>query len=220
MFEAVIFDWDGTLADTHAVIINCFQETLKEIINIDVSGKVIERCIGIGAAETFREILRQTRTLFNEKLIEKLVESKSQKQVLQKNSVQLLPGAIELLETLGQCKIKVGLASMNSRVVIDALINAKGLWKYFQTVITADDVKYVKPHPEIFLKCAQQLGSLPSKCLVIEDSIFGVKAAKAAGMSCIAVTTGVYSKNELKQEKPDMIITSLKSAKLHKFILS
>jgi HAD superfamily hydrolase (TIGR01509 family) len=131
-----------------------------------------------------------------------------------------LPGAIELLETLRQHKIKVGLASMNSRVVIDALIDAKGLGEYFQTVITANEVKHAKPHPEIFLKCAQQLASLPTKCLVIEDSVFGVKAAKAAGMSCIAVTTGVYSKKELKQETPDITVTSLKSAKLFKFILS
>jgi HAD superfamily hydrolase (TIGR01509 family) len=209
MFDAVIFDWDGTLANTHPVIVFCFQETLKEVCGLNVTRGSIERCIGIGAAETFREILRQTKTSFNEELIRHLVEIKSQKQILQKDNVQLLPGAMELLEILRLGKISVGLASMNSRAVIDALINAKGLGERFQAVITADEVKQSKPHPEIFLKCADKLNSLPSKCLVIEDSVFGVKAAKMASMRCIAVTTGVYSEEELKQENPDLIVASL-----------
>jgi beta-phosphoglucomutase len=179
MFEAVIFDWDGTLADTRASIIFSFQETLKEI-DVNTSDKSIERCIGIGAAETFREILRQTKTVFNEQMIEQLIEKKSQKQIQQKDTIQLLPGTMELLETLRLYKIKIGLASMNSKNVIDALINAKGLEKYFQVIITANEVKQAKPHPEIFLKCAQQLNSSPSKCLVVEDSLFGAKAANAA----------------------------------------
>ncbi|MDR2707613.1 MAG: HAD hydrolase-like protein, partial [Nitrososphaerota archaeon] len=91
MFDTVIFDWDGTLADTHSVIVSCFQESFKEICNLDVANRSIERCIGIGAAETFREILRQTKTAVNEELIKQLVESKSKKQIILKNSVQLLP---------------------------------------------------------------------------------------------------------------------------------
>jgi beta-phosphoglucomutase-like phosphatase (HAD superfamily) len=73
MFDAVIFDWDGTLADTHLVIISYFQETLKEMINIHVSSKFIERYIGICAAEIFREMLRHSGALFNGKLVEQLV---------------------------------------------------------------------------------------------------------------------------------------------------
>ncbi|MCL1970339.1 MAG: HAD family phosphatase [Candidatus Bathyarchaeota archaeon] len=219
MFDTVIFDWDGTLANTHSVIVSCFQETLQEVCGLNVTRGSIERCIGIGAAETFREIFRQRKMLFNEELILQLVEIKSRKQIIQRNSVQLLAGAFELLEILRQREIKVGLASMNSRVVIDALIDTKGLGKYFKAVVTADEVEYVKPHPEIFLKCAYNLDSLLANCVVIEDSVFGVKAAKKAGMRCIAVATGVYSEKELEQEKPDCIVASLKSAKLYDFVL-
>jgi beta-phosphoglucomutase len=218
MFETVIFDWDGTLADTRTAIISSFQQTLKEN-NINISDKYIERHIGIGAAETFQKILRKTKTPYNEVLIEQLVENKSQKQIQLKNRIQLFPGAIELLETL-QDKTKIGLASMNNKTVINTLITDKNLEKYFQTITTANQVKQPKPHPEIFLKCAQQLNTPPSKCVVIEDSLFGVKAAKTAGMSCIAVTTGVYSKKELEQEKPNVIVANLKCIEIVNFILN
>ncbi|MCL1976593.1 MAG: HAD family phosphatase [Candidatus Bathyarchaeota archaeon] len=216
MFEAVIFDWDGTLADTREAIVSSFQQTLKEI-NIITPDKYIERRMGIGAAETFREILLEAKLPVDESLVKQLVENKSQKQINLKNQIQLFPGAIDLLETL-QGKTKIGLASMNSKSVIEAIVNAKGLKKYFQAIVTVEAVKYSKPHPEIFLKCAQQLDTLPSRCVVIEDSLFGVKAAIAAKMSCIAVTTGAYNRNELKQEKPDVIVTNLQQTEVLNFI--
>jgi HAD superfamily hydrolase (TIGR01509 family) len=218
MFETVIFDWDGTLADTRAAIVASFQQTLKEV-DIQVPNSYIERRMGIGASETFREILKQAKRPVDETLVKALVERKSMQQVNLKEQVQLFPGALKLLETL-QGKTKIGLASMNSRTVIDALVKSKGLESFFQTVTTVEDVTHSKPHPEIFLKCAEQLNSLPSRCVVVEDSLFGVKAAKAAGMGCIAVTTGAYSKNELDAENPDLIVATLKSPEVLEFILS
>ncbi|MCL2643372.1 MAG: HAD family phosphatase [Candidatus Bathyarchaeota archaeon] len=213
MVKAVIFDWDGTLADTRAAVVGSFQQTLKTV-NLEISDNYIERRMGIGAAETFREILRETKQPVDEELVKRLVEDKSQNQINLKNQVQLFQGAVDLLELL-QNKVKVGLASMNSKRVIDAIVNARGLGKYFQTIITVEAVRQFKPQPEVFLKCAQQLDTLPSKCIVVEDSLFGVKAAKAAGMECIAVTTGAYSKEELEQENPDIIVENLEQAKFY-----
>jgi len=214
--EAVIFDWDATLADTHKIIVSAFQQALKTIDITNISDAYIERCIGIGAAKTFREILQTANLPVNELIIKDLVERKSQNQIDLKNSVQLFCGVTNFLELL-QGKVKVGLASMNNKAVIDTLIHAKGIEKYFQAIITADDVKLSKPDPEIFLKCAQQLNVEPSKCIVIEDSLFGVKAAKAVGMSCIAITTGSYSRDELEQAKPDVIVTNMEQAKIYLF---
>lgn len=217
MFEAVIFDWDGTLADTRQVIVIAFQKALSEI-NCKVSDGYIERRIGIGAAETFRDTLRSAKMQFGEKLIQHLIERKSQIEIELTNQVKLFLGAKELLEAL-HGKVKMGLASMNNRSVIIHLLKANDLEKYFDAVLTAESISHSKPDPEIFLKTASKLKASPEKCVVIEDSIFGVKAAKLANMSCIAVLTGVYSKQELEREKPDLIVKTLKDSQILPFIV-
>ena len=217
MFEAVIFDWDGTLADTRQVIVISFQKALGEI-NCQVPSEYIERRIGIGAAETFREILWSSKAQFDEKLIQRLVERKSEVEIELTGQVELFEGARELLEAL-HGKVKVGLASMNNRSVILHMLKANDLEKYFQVVLTAESIAHSKPDPEIFLKTASELKSSPARSVVLEDSLFGVKAAKAANMGCIAVTTGVYSKQELEAEKPDLIVKTLKDPQILKIIL-
>ncbi len=217
MFDAVIFDWDGTLADTRKPIVVSFQKALKEI-NLEVPTEYIERRIGIGASDTFREILAAANRRVDEKVVKQLVERKSKVQIGLANEVALFEGARELLEEL-QGKVKVGLASMNNRSVIMHLLQNNGIADCFDTIFTVEAVSHSKPNPEIFLKTAENLNAKPQRCVVFEDSIFGVKAAKSADMACVAITTGVYSHQELAAEKPDLIVGTLKDPKIRKFIL-
>ena len=217
MFEAVIFDWDGTLADTKRVVVASFQTALSEV-HCKISDAFIERLIGIGSAETFREILQSTKVPFDETLIKSLVEKKIQNEIQMSNKVALFDGSLNLLETL-HGRIKLGLASMNDQEVITHLLKMTNTARFFTVVVTADDIINPKPHPEIFLKCALRLRSSPDKCVIIEDSVFGVKAAKAAKMGCIGVLTGVYSREELKKANPDLIVDSLnEKGEILKFI--
>jgi HAD superfamily hydrolase (TIGR01509 family) len=208
MFEAVIFDWDGTLADTRQVVVASFQKALRDA-HCKTSDKFIERLIGIGSAETFREILRSSKTGFNERLINTLVKKKIQNEIELNGKVKLFAGAMALLEAL-HGKVKLGLASMNDRTVINHMLKTTNTEKFFGATVTADDIAEPKPDPEIFIKCALELRSESGKCVVLEDSIFGVRAAKTAKMSCIAVLTGVYSQKELEKAKPDLVVNSLK----------
>jgi HAD superfamily hydrolase (TIGR01549 family) len=220
MFEAVIFDWDGTLADTKQVILKSFHAALREVAHLDVDDDFIVRRIGVGAALTFRDILTAKGLPADEGVLKRLVDVKIRVSVDQAAQVKLFPGAVGLLEALNG-KLKIGLASMNNRPVIEQMLKVLDLNKYFGVVVTVNEVTKSKPDPEIFLKTAQQLGSRPENCVVLEDSIFGVKAAKAGNMSCIAVTQGAYTRGELEEAKPDLIVKSLtQKTDLLNFILN
>jgi HAD superfamily hydrolase (TIGR01509 family) len=208
MFKAVIFDWDGTLADTRQAVVASFQKALSEI-HCKISDGFIERRIGIGSAETFREILRSAKVGSDEALIQRLVKKKIQNEIDLSKGIHLFDGSMDLLESL-QGKVKLGLASMNDREVINHLLKKTNSQSFFDVTVTADDIVNPKPHPEIFLNCARKLRSSPRKCVVIEDSIFGVEAAKTAKMGCIAVLTGVYSQRLLEKANPDLIVDSLR----------
>lgn len=218
MFDAVIFDWDGTLADTKFAVVTAFQGVLKEI-GCNVDDEFIKRRMGIGTKNTFIEALEATNIPFTDETIEELTMEKVEVQIRLTKTINLFEGAVDLLNSLHD-RIKMALASMSNRKVIDKLLNEKGVRKYFDVVITADEVLQPKPHPEVFLECAKRLRYPPEKCIVVEDSIFGVKAAKEAEMRCIAIPTGAYSKEELEEENPDLIVNSIKEKeKILNFIL-
>jgi beta-phosphoglucomutase len=165
MFEAAIFDWDGTLGDTREAIIISFQQTLREI-KVSVPDEYISRRNGIGAADTFRDILTSARRPFDEQTIQRLVARKSKLEIEHADLVKLFPGVTALLDGL-HGKIKMGLASMNNFSVINHLVKAKGLQKYFDVALTAESISHSKPNPEIFLKTATLLKAKPEACVVM-----------------------------------------------------
>jgi HAD superfamily hydrolase (TIGR01509 family) len=208
MYAAVIFDWDGTLADTKKAILYSFHTALKEI-DADVSDEQIDRLIGIGAAETFKEILRAKNVELDEALIRKLVDRKIKAELEVSDQTKLFDGALELLQSL-KGHVKLGLASMKNPPLVEYLLQTTKTKTFFEAVVTVEDIHRNKPDPEIFLKTAQKLQTTPERCVVVEDSIFGVEAAKAAKMACIAVEQGAYTKKELAKAQPDLIVSSLK----------
>jgi beta-phosphoglucomutase len=207
MIKAVIFDWDGTLADTKKAVVQSFQKVLSEA-GCRVSDEFIERRIGIGTKKTIIEAYRECHMRLDVLTLEKLAKEKIRIQAKLTDIVILLEGVTELLEAL-RGKTKIALATMSHRKVIDKLLIAKKIGGYFDVVVTADEITKPKPDPEVFLVSATKLGVKPEDCVVVEDSVFGVKAAKAAKMKCIAVSSGVYKREELEEENPDFTIDSI-----------
>ena len=207
MVKAVIFDWDGTLADTKKAVVRSFQKVLVEAGCV-ISDEFIERRMGIGTRKTIEEALKDCNVRFDDTMLENLAAEKIRIQARLTNIVSLFDGAIELLEEL-QGRIKIALETMSSQKVVAKLLSEKRIGGYFDVVVSADEIFSPKPDPEVFFVSAARLGVAPEDCVVVEDSVFGVRAAKAAEMKCIAVSSGAYSREELQEENPDLMINSL-----------
>ena len=219
MFELVIFDWDGTLADTKEVIILAFQKVLGRV-GCRVSDEFLERLIGIGAKNMFREALKTAGIRYDERMLDDLLKEKIRIHLTLTPKIKLFDGVLDLLKALKPV-VKIALATMSNRRVMEKTLKEKRILGFFDFIVTADEVENPKPDPEIFLKCAEAMRCRPERCVVVEDSVFGLIAAKRAGMRCIAVPSGFYSRSELEKEKPDLIVDSLREKdKILAYILS
>lgn len=100
---------------------------------------------------------------------------------------EALPGVMNTLEMASKLDVKVGLATSSYERIIDAVVARLGIADFFEVMHSAEHEVHGKPHPAVFLNCADKLGVDPTKCLVIEDSFNGIIAAKAARMKVVAV---------------------------------
>jgi HAD superfamily hydrolase (TIGR01509 family) len=119
----------------------------------------------------------------------------------------LLPGVRELLEDAERLSLGRAVASSSSSQWVDTWLQRHGLDSLVQAVCTRDHVARVKPAPDLFLLAAERLGVDPAACLVFEDSPNGIKAAKAAGMRCVAVPNAITC--ALPLGDPDLVVGSL-----------
>jgi beta-phosphoglucomutase-like phosphatase (HAD superfamily) len=99
---------------------------------------------------------------------------------------------------------------------VDFIVDALELRAYFHVILTADEVKQAKPHPEIFEKAAHKLGLVPADCVVIEDSFVGIEAAKRAGMKCVAVASTFPAPELRAHTHADLVVQTLEALNLQK----
>lgn len=111
---------------------------------------------------------------------------------LAKQQGRAMPGVLPLLELLRNKDIKIGLATSSPSRMLQALLSHFGLTEYFDCLCSADEVLMGKPHPAVFLHCAEMLGSVAHECLVLEDSVNGAIAGKAARMKVLAVPDALH----------------------------
>jgi HAD superfamily hydrolase (TIGR01509 family) len=193
--RAVIFDMDGVLTDSEPLIseaaIRMFSEKGVAVQPEDFLpfvGAGEERYIG-GVAEKYRLPLdlaaAKTRTY---EIYLELVPTR----------LEAFPGAVNLVQSCRAAGLKVAVASSADRVKIEANLRKIGLPPdQWDAVVCAEDVQLKKPAPDIFLIAARKLEHAPSDCVVIEDAVNGVQAAKAAGMRCVAVAQS-FGANKLQ----------------------
>jgi HAD superfamily hydrolase (TIGR01509 family) len=205
MLRAMLFDCDGVLADTERVHWEAFNEVLLKL-GLQMSwDEYVRRYLAYDDPTCFRAFLCDVGYSFDEQLINELVSEK-RKLLYERSStlsIATYPGVVDFVLEASK-RYHLAVASGAARNEIMMVLNSLGIADCFRVVVSSEDVKHGKPHPEPFIKAMELLNDSlcltpplsPTNCLVIEDSIHGVKAAKSARMWCLAVTN-TYPKEML-----------------------
>jgi len=185
MLKAVVFDMDGVIVDSHPIHKRAWKKFLAGL-GKDVSDSDLEFVLDGRKKE---EILRH---FLGELTAEQVRRYASEKELLFREEMSLvgpLPGLPRLLDELRLGRVHIAVASCGSRLRVDYLLDHLQLQRSFRTVVTGDDVPNGKPDPAIFLEAVRRLQVRCAEVLVVEDAVSGVKAAKSAGMKCLAVAS-------------------------------
>jgi len=210
MIKAIIFDMDGVIINSEKLWWKAIDEqmekhgiqidhspALKKFINIHIRGR--SQKYAITMAKKRFGLKGSYEQLLNERL-NILIR-------IFKQELKSIFGSISLIRFLHQNRYPLAIASSSPRKIINFVIKQFKLKSYFKIIVSGDDFKKSKPHPEIFLKCARLFKEKPSNILVIEDSISGIQAARRAKMKCIALKQPYTSYKYLKTA--DLVVNKL-----------
>lgn len=213
MLRAIIFDFDGVLADDEHLHLKSMQVALAECGVILDEQVYYERYLGFDDRACVRQALSDQCKPVGEPVIDTLVANKGRAfmEAIEKG-VPLFPGVPEFVRrAASHCPLAI--ASGALRHEIEAILGAAGLREYFGPIASADDIPVGKPDPAVFHLALEKLNKevagqpiAPGECIVIEDSTAGVEGAKRAGMRCVAVTNS-YGADVLRAA--DLVVSSL-----------
>ncbi|HKK44652.1 MAG TPA: beta-phosphoglucomutase [Balneolaceae bacterium] len=201
---ACIFDLDGVIVETAHSHYKAWKK-LADTLNIPFGKEQNEALKGVSRRKSLEKILAMGNKSISEERFQKLMDQKNkwyQEDIANLTPDDILEGIPEFLGALKKMGIKlaIGSSSKNTKYIMDYLqIN-----DLFDAVIDGTMVTHTKPDPEVFLRGAEALGVSPSDCIVFEDAISGVQAAKAGGMKCV----GVGSEENLGEA--DLVIQTFK----------
>jgi HAD superfamily hydrolase (TIGR01509 family) len=210
----VIFDMDGVLVDSEPLYYEANQNFLRSR-GIKLSREEYNEFVGISAPLMWESI----KTRFGLKdSVEELVEAENKRLygVLEDEKLSSIEGIPELLDQIRKKGIYLSLASSSPIKVINFITKQIGVSDYFDFVISGEEVVNGKPHPEIFLTCANRFKITPSRALVIEDSKNGILAAKKAGMKAVGFRNLNSGKIDLSEA--DLVVDSFSQENREKIL--
>ena len=205
-FQAVIFDLDGVLADSEPWW-NQIDANLLAEYGVTYRGECHRNVLGVSyrlAVEFYKNAFHISAP------VEELMRRRGQIATeFFANWVGLFPSAKTTLEDLRQMKLRLALATSSVGASARPFLERTGIGSSFEVIVTGDEIQCGKPHPDIYLCTAEKLGVPADACLVIEDSLSGVAAAKAAGMRVAAIPDTRFVDAREYEKKADYVLGSL-----------
>ncbi len=213
MIKGVIFDMDGVLVNNMAVHFRAFA-AMAERYNLKAEeGADFSHLNGRGNDDIINALF--PRELVEAKGVAALAEEKEALyREIYAPTIRPTEGLVALLRELHEAGIPCAVGSSGPRVNVDFVLEKCAITPYFSTIISGDMVTHCKPNPEIFLTAAAKLGVKPEECLVFEDAISGVVAARKAGMRVITLTS-THTREQLLEAAPDLIVEDFRSISLN-----
>ncbi len=204
MIKAFIFDMDGVMIDSEPL----WEKTERILLakrGIEYTPTYRDQIVGLNQNDSGK-LLIDTFEL-NEKVEDVISERVEILTGIYEEELEVVSELIPLLDDLQDNKFKLAVASSSPMRVINFVLDMFSLHEYFPVIVSGECTDDGKPHPAIYLHTAERLEVEPSECVAIEDSINGVRSAKAAGMYCIAVPDKRLSQTEF--QNADLIVPSL-----------
>lgn len=210
--KGFIFDFDGLILDTEMPGCQAWSEQFNEF-GFCFTLEDWKKAIGTGpsAYDPASHLSELTNGQLDTSLIKKQTLQRT-RDLIEKEST--LPGVEKFIKEAHRCRLSLGVASSSDRVWVEGYLKKLNLINYFSSVSTADDVKKVKPHPELYLLTARRLHLKPNEIIVFEDSPNGVRAAREAGMFCIAIPNEITCSMDLSQA--NLIFSSFENIEIRR----
>jgi pyrophosphatase PpaX len=199
-FETVLFDLDGTVVDSGAIILASMRHATREVLGRDYSDEELLQAVGGPGLEA------QMRALAPEH-VDRLVEVYRAHNYPLHDDLEACTGMEGVLVRLHEEGRRLGVVTAKRRDTVELAFASVPLGHLFETIVGGDETERHKPDPAPLLLGAQRLGADPAETAYVGDSPFDVRAAKAAGMYAVAVTWGrIHDRARLEAEQPDAII--------------
>ncbi len=213
MLRAVIFDFDGVITDSEILHFRAFNAVLVPHGFELTKHEYYKDYLGMADKDCFKALIGEGRLRIQEAQIPALIQQKTKIfEQLARTEGQIIEGVREFLDLLAGAQVPIAICSGALRPEIELILEEAGLRGRFDVIVSAEEVHRGKPDPEGFILALQKLNEIwpdaiaPECCIVIEDSHWGLKAARAAGMRTLAVTN-TYEAAQLKHA--DKIVARL-----------
>lgn len=183
--SAIIFDMDGILIDSEPTWQKAEFQTMRELgLEISFDDTLQTTGLRIDQVVSYWYQRFPWDNYDNSEVAGKIVDQVVS--YINKDGIAMA-GVISALDYCRDKKLKIGLATSSSHAIVDAVLNKLDIRHYFNSTQSAEHLAYGKPHPEVYLNCALELGISPTECIAVEDSFNGLVAARAANMQALAI---------------------------------